>query len=99
MDLLDVILDKFIREADKRVELEHAQVGDDSALYIIILDEMGDIPRKSGSTSIDATGAQDSVQVTPYLKEKLDALYTLLPQLHGQTQHVSLCMRFLSRQS
>ena len=62
------ILDKFIGEAEKRVrdlfapaELEYAQVGDDSALHIIILDEMDAIARKRGSVSSDTTGVRDSV--------------------------------------
>jgi len=62
------ILDKFIGEAEKRVrdlfvpaELEYAQVGDDSALHIIILDEMDAIARKRGSASSDTTGVRDSV--------------------------------------
>jgi len=62
------ILDKFIGEAEKRVrdlfvpaELEYASVGDDSALHIIILDEMDAIARKRGSASSDATGVRDSV--------------------------------------
>lgn len=62
------ILDKFIGEAEKRVrdlfvpaELEYAQVGDDSALHIIILDEMDAIARKRGTASGDNTGVRDSV--------------------------------------
>ena len=62
------ILDKFIGEAEKRVrdlfvpaELEYAQVGDDSALHIIILDEMDAIARKRGTASSDTTGVRDSV--------------------------------------
>jgi len=62
------ILDKFIGEAEKRVrdlfapaEMEYAQVGDDSALHIIILDEMDAIARKRGSVSSDTTGVRDSV--------------------------------------
>jgi len=62
------ILDKFIGEAEKRVrdlfapaEREYAQVGDDSALHIIILDEMDAIARKRGSVSSDTTGVRDSV--------------------------------------
>ena len=62
------ILDKFIGEAEKRVrdlfmpaEMEYAQVGDDSALHIIILDEMDAIARKRGSASSDTTGVRDSV--------------------------------------
>jgi vesicle-fusing ATPase len=62
------ILDKFIGEAEKRVrdlfksaEIEYAAVGDNSALHIIILDEMDAIARKRGSTSSDTTGVRDSV--------------------------------------
>ncbi len=60
--------DKFIGEAEKRVrdlfapaELEYSQVGDESALHIIILDEMDAIARKRGSASSDTTGVRDSV--------------------------------------
>ena len=60
------ILDKFIGEAERRVcdlfapsEMEYAQVGDDSALHIIILDEMDVIARKRGSVSSDNTGVAE----------------------------------------
>ena len=59
------ILDKYIGEAEKRVralflpaEQEYAQVGDDSALHIIILDEMDAIARKRGSMTADTTGVR-----------------------------------------
>lgn len=62
------ILDKFIGEAEKRVrdlfrpaEMEYAAVGDDSALHVIILDEMDAIARKRGSSTSDTTGVRDSV--------------------------------------
>lgn len=62
------ILDKFIGEAEKRVrdlfkpaEMEYAAVGDNSALHVIILDEMDAIARKRGSASSDTTGVRDSV--------------------------------------
>ena len=62
------ILDKFIGEAEKKVrdlflpaELEYKQVGDDSALHVIILDEMDAIAKKRGSASSDTTGVRDSV--------------------------------------
>lgn len=62
------ILDKFIGEAEKRVralfapaEQEYKQVGDASALHLIILDEMDAIARKRGSMSSDTTGVRDSV--------------------------------------
>jgi len=62
------ILDKFIGEAEKKVrdlflpaEQEYREVGDDSALHIIILDEMDAIARKRGSMSSDTTGVRDSV--------------------------------------
>ena len=62
------ILDKFIGEAERRVrelfapaEREYEEVGDASALHIIILDEMDAIARKRGSMSADTTGVRDSV--------------------------------------
>ena len=62
------ILDKFIGEAEKKVrelflpaELEYKQVGDKSALHIIILDEMDAIARKRGTMTSDTTGVRDSV--------------------------------------
>ncbi|KAL7531723.1 hypothetical protein ACHAXR_004195, partial [Thalassiosira sp. AJA248-18] len=62
------ILDKFIGEAERRVrelfapaEREYEEVGDASALHIIILDEMDAIARKRGSMSSDTTGVRDSV--------------------------------------
>jgi vesicle-fusing ATPase len=57
------ILDKFIGEAEKKVrelfapaEQEYRESGDDSALHIIILDEMDAIARKRGSMTSDTTG-------------------------------------------
>mmetsp|Transcript_109 Transcript_109/g.120 ORF Transcript_109/g.120 Transcript_109/m.120 type:complete len:631 (-) Transcript_109:66-1958(-) len=62
------ILDKFIGEAEKNIralfapaEQEYRELGDDSALHIIILDEMDAIARKRGSMSSDTTGVRDSV--------------------------------------
>lgn len=62
------ILDKFIGEAERRVrelfapaEREYEEVGDASALHIIILDEMDAIARKRGSMTSDTTGVRDSV--------------------------------------
>lgn len=62
------ILDKFIGEAERRVrelflpaEREYDEVGDASALHMIILDEMDAIARKCGSMSSDTTGVRDSV--------------------------------------
>jgi len=62
------ILDKFIGEAERRVrelfrpaEREYEEVGDASALHIIILDEMDAIARKRGSMTSDSTGVRDSV--------------------------------------
>jgi len=62
------ILDKFIGEAERRVrelfqpaEREYDEVGDASALHIIILDEMDAIARKRGSMTSDTTGVRDSV--------------------------------------
>jgi SpoVK/Ycf46/Vps4 family AAA+-type ATPase len=42
-------------------EREYAQVGDDSALHIIVLDEMDAIAKKRGTVSSDTTGVRDSV--------------------------------------
>lgn len=62
------ILDKFIGEAEKKVrdlflpaELEYKEAGEDSALHMIILDEMDAIARKRGSMTSDTTGVRDSV--------------------------------------
>jgi len=62
------ILDKFIGEAEKKVrdlflpaELEYKECGDESALHMIILDEMDAIARKRGSMTSDTTGVRDSV--------------------------------------
>lgn len=62
------ILDKFVGEAEKNIralfapaEIEYAQVGDKSALHVIILDEMDAIARKRGSVTGDSTGVRDSV--------------------------------------
>lgn len=62
------ILDKFIGEAEKNIralfepaEREYEQLGDDSALHVIVLDELDAIARKRGSVSGDTTGVKDSV--------------------------------------
>lgn len=62
------ILDRFIGEAERKVrelfapaEAEYKISGDDSALHIIILDEMDAIAKKRGSASSDTTGVRDSV--------------------------------------
>ncbi|KAL3917888.1 MAG: hypothetical protein SGILL_004500 [Bacillariaceae sp.] len=62
------ILDKFVGEAEKNVralfepaELEYDQLGEDSALHVIILDELDAIARRRGSVSGDTTGVRDSV--------------------------------------
>jgi vesicle-fusing ATPase len=62
------ILDKFVGEAEKNIralfkpaEIEYAQVGDASALHVIILDEMDAIARKRGTITGDSTGVRDSV--------------------------------------
>ena len=62
------ILDKFIGEAEKNVralfrpaEIEYEQVGDASALHVIVLDELDAIARRRGSVSGDNTGVRDSV--------------------------------------
>ena len=62
------ILDRFIGEAERKVrdlfapaEQEYREAGDDSALHIIILDEMDAIARKRGSMTSDTTGVRDSV--------------------------------------
>ena len=62
------ILDKFVGEAEKKVrdlfypaEVEFSQVGDASALHVIIFDEFDAIARRRGSLSGDTTGVRDSV--------------------------------------
>lgn len=62
------ILDKFIGEAEKNVralfepaEREFEELGDESALHVIVLDELDAIARRRGSVSGDTTGVKDSV--------------------------------------
>jgi SpoVK/Ycf46/Vps4 family AAA+-type ATPase len=62
------ILDKYIGEAEKKVrelfipaETEYNLFGDDSALHLIIFDEMDAIARKRGTMTSDTTGVRDSV--------------------------------------
>ncbi|KAL3803754.1 hypothetical protein ACHAW5_004605 [Stephanodiscus triporus] len=76
------ILDKFIGEAERRVrelflpaEREYEEVGDASALHLIILDEMDAIARKRGSMSADTTGVRDSV--VNQLLAKIDGVKSL----------------------
>jgi len=75
-------LDKFIGEAERRVrelflpaEREYAEVGDASALHLIILDEMDSIARKRGSMTSDTTGVRDSV--VNQLLAKIDGVKSL----------------------
>jgi len=62
------ILDKFIGEAERRVrelflpaEREYEEVGEESQLHLIVLDELDSIARKRGSMTSDTTGVRDSV--------------------------------------
>lgn len=62
------ILDKFIGEAEKKImelfapaEQEYREFGDESALHMIILDEIDAIARKRGSRTSGTTGVRDSV--------------------------------------
>ena len=73
------ILDKFVGEAEKNVralfrpaEIEYAQVGDASALHVIILDELDAIAKRRGSVSGDSTGVRDSV--VNQLLSKMDGI-------------------------
>jgi len=50
-----------VRDLFAPAELEYQVSGDDSALHIIILDEMDAIARKRGSMTSDTTGVRDSV--------------------------------------
>ena len=60
------ILDKFVGEAERKVrdlfqpaEDEYRQVGDASALHVIVFDEMDAIARRRGSLTGDTTGVRD----------------------------------------
>jgi vesicle-fusing ATPase len=62
------ILDKFIGAAEKNIrdlfepaEREYEQLGDESALHVIVFDELDSIARRRGSVSGDTTGVRDSV--------------------------------------
>lgn len=62
------ILDKFIGAAEKNIrdlfepaEREFEQLGDSSALHVIVFDELDSIARRRGSVSGDTTGVRDSV--------------------------------------
>lgn len=62
------ILDKFIGAAEKNIrdlfepaEREYEQLGDSSALHVIVFDELDSIARRRGSVSGDTTGVRDSV--------------------------------------
>jgi len=62
------ILDKFVGEAERKVrelfapaEAEFNQVGDASALHVIVFDEMDAIARRRGSLTGDTTGVRDGV--------------------------------------
>lgn len=56
-------------------EREYAEVGDASALHLIILDEMDAIARKRGSMTSDTTGVRDSV--VNQLLAKIDGVKSL----------------------
>ncbi len=62
------ILDKFVGEAERKVrelfapaEAEFRQVGDASALHVVVFDEMDAIARRRGSLTGDTTGVRDGV--------------------------------------
>jgi len=70
------ILDKYIGEAEKKVrdlfapaELEYQISGDDSALHIIILDELDSIARKRGTMTADTTGVRGECGSVGYVFE------------------------------
>ena len=73
------ILDKFVGEAERKVrdlfqpaEDEYRQVGDASALHVIVFDEMDAIARRRGSLTGDTTGVRDGV--VNQLLAKLDGV-------------------------
>ena len=73
---------KFIGEAERRVrelflpaEREYAEVGDASALHLIIFDELDAVARKRGSMTSDTTGVRDSV--VNQLLAKIDGVKSL----------------------
>ena len=75
-------MDKFIGEAERRVrelflpaEREYAEVGDASALHLIIFDELDAVARKRGSMTSDTTGVRDSV--VNQLLAKIDGVKSL----------------------
>lgn len=83
------ILDKFIGEAEKKVRAlfapaaqEYAEVGDDSALHIIVLDEMDAIAKKRGTASSDTTGVRDSV---------VNQLLSCMDVRAGETDAILFC--------
>lgn len=79
---VEQILDKFIGEAERRVrelflpaEREYEEVGDASALHLIIFDELDAVARKRGSMTSDTTGVRDSV--VNQLLAKIDGVRSL----------------------
>ena len=67
--------ERRVRELFLPAEREYEEVGDASALHLIILDEMDAIARKRGSMSADTTGVRDSV--VNQLLAKIDGVKSL----------------------
>jgi len=53
--------EEFVRALFAEAELEQLEEGDDSALHVIVFDEMDAFTRERGSLSGDTTGIRDSV--------------------------------------
>lgn len=51
----------YIRELFAEAELEQAERGDDSALHVIVLDELDAFARERGTLKGDTSGIRDSV--------------------------------------
>lgn len=53
--------ESFVRELFAEAELEQAERGDESALHVIVLDELDAFARERGSLKGDTSGIRDSV--------------------------------------
>ena len=74
--------EQFIRGLFAEAEVEQAEAGDDSALHVIVFDEIDAFTRERGSLSGDTSGIRDSV--VNQLLAKMDGVEQLDNILGGQ---------------
>ena len=80
--------EQFIRSLFAEAEVEQAEAGDDSALHVIVFDEIDAFTRERGSLTGDTSGIRDSV--VNQLLAKMDGveqMNNILGQTHAPRPH------------